>query len=145
MAELPEMAHDIAPEAPEGPSAAHIRHVFATYGALQGMGDVDGILALFADDAIVRDPANAPAHHGKAALRAFFEAGFAASGGATEMTHEGAVRIAGNQAAAAFIVRTVRSQPVYQVETLDVMTFDEAGLITEMVAYWGPENFRQED
>ena len=51
MAELPEMAHDMAPKATEGPPAAHIRHVFETYGALQGMGDTDGILALFADDA----------------------------------------------------------------------------------------------
>jgi steroid delta-isomerase len=64
---------------------------------------------------------------------------------AVQMKLEGAVRIAGNQAAAAFIVRTVRSRPIYRVETLDVMSFDDAGLITEMVAYWGPENFAQED
>ena len=69
----------------------------------------------------------------------------AASGGANDMKLEGAVRIAGNQAAAAFIVRTLRSRPVYRVETLDVMTFDDAGLITEMVAYWGPDNFTRED
>jgi steroid delta-isomerase len=145
MAEVPKMASGMAPEAPKGPPAAHIRDVFTTYGALQSAGDVDGILALFADEAVVRDPANAPAHHGKAALRTFFEKGFAASGGANEMKLEGAVRIAGNQAAAAFIVRTVRSRPIYRVDTLDVMSFDDAGLITEMVAYWGPENFAQED
>ncbi len=145
MAELPDMAIDMAPEVKSGPTPAHIRDVFITYGDRQSAGDVEGILALFADDAVVRDPANAPAHHGKAALRSFFEAGFAASGGANEMKLEGAVRIAGNQAAAAFIVRTVRSKPVYRVETLDVMTFNEAGLVTEMVAYWGPENFTQED
>lgn len=144
MAELPDMAKGMIPAACAGPSADHIRQVFAQYGALQSAGDVEGIVALFADDAIVRDPVNAPAHQGKAAIRSFFEAGFAASGGVNEMTLEGGVRIAGHQAAAAFIVRTVRSRPVYRVETLDVMSFDEAGLITEMLAYWGPDNFVQE-
>ncbi|WP_275897555.1 hypothetical protein [Sphingobium estronivorans] len=41
-------------------------------------------------------------------------------------------------------MRTVRSRPVYRVETLAVMTFDDAGLITEMIACWGPENITQE-
>lgn len=145
MADVPDMAKGMTSAATQGPSADHIRQVFAHYGALQSAGDVEGILTLFADDAVVRDPVNAPAHHGKAALRAFFEAGFAASGGVNEMKLEGAVRIAGNQAAAAYVVRTVRSKPVYRVDTLDVMTFDDAGLITEMLAYWGPENFTQED
>ena len=145
MAELPGIASDMAPQESKGPPADHIRSVFAAYAERQSAGDVEGILALFAEEAVVRDPANAPSHHGKAALRSFFEAGFAASGGANDMKLEGAVRIAGNQAAAAFIVRTLRSRPVYRVETLDVMTFDDAGLITEMVAYWGPDNFTRED
>lgn len=145
MADVPDMAKGMAPATSQGPSADHIRQVFAQYGTLQSAGDVDGIVALFAEDAVVRDPVNAPAHHGKSALKAFFEAGFAASGGVNEMKLEGAVRIAGNQGAAAYVVRTVRSQPVYRVDTLDVMTFNEAGLITEMIAYWGPDNFTQED
>ena len=105
MAELPSIASDMAPQESKGPPADHIRSVFAAYAERQSAGDVEGILALFAEEAVVRDPANAPSHHGKAALRSFFEAGFAASGGANDMKLEGAVRIAGNQAAAAFIVR----------------------------------------
>lgn len=144
MNDVPEMASGMFGDARGSISTDQIRHVFVRYGEVQTAGDIDGILALFAENAVLRDPANAPEHRGKPAIRAFFEAGMAASGGAIEMKLEGGVRIAGNEAAAAFIVRTVNSSPVFRVETLDVMTFDNEGLITRMVAYWGPDNFTQE-
>lgn len=127
-----------------GLSPAQIRAAFARYAAAHTAGDVEAIVALFAPDARVRDPANSPERRGHAALRTFFSEGIAASGGPIEMRLEGAVRVAGNQGAAALIVRTVSAQPVYRVETLDVMTFDEAGRITEMVAFWGPDSFTLE-
>lgn len=130
---------------PSGVPAAHIRDVFARYAAAHTAGDVDAIVALFAPDAVIRDPANAPEQRGHAALRRFFTEGIAASGGPVEMTLEGAVRVAGNEGAAALIVRTVSAQPVYRVETLDVMTFGADGLITGMVAYWGPDSFSAEN
>lgn len=137
----PEMANSMLQQASKGISPQHIRDVFARYGAAHSAGDIDAIMALFAPDAVIRDPANGPEQRGHEALRAFFLAGAEASGGRIEMALEGAVRIAGNQGAAAYIVRTVSAQPVYRVETLDVMTFGDDGLITKMVAYWGPENF----
>lgn len=144
MTDLPDMAAGMLSEAAQGVSPAHIRDVFVRYGAAHTAGDVDRILALFSEDAVLRDPANAPEHRGKPAMRTFFEAGIEASGGPIEMTLEGDVRIAGNEGAAAYIVRTVSSSPVFRVATLDVMTFDADGLITQMVAYWGPDNFAQE-
>ncbi|AZI35571.1 delta(5)-3-ketosteroid isomerase [Caenibius tardaugens NBRC 16725] len=144
MTDLPEMASGMLGDATQGVPGAHIRDVFKRYGEAHSAGDVDAILALFADDAVVRDPANAPEHRGKSALRAFFEAGIEASGGPIAMTLEGNVRIAGNEGAAAYIVRTINSSPVFRVDTLDVMTFNEQGLIAQMIAYWGPENFQQE-
>jgi steroid delta-isomerase len=123
----------------------HIRAIFTAYTDCHSAGDVDGIVALFALDAVIRDPANGPEQRGRAALHSFFTAGIAASGGPVDMKLEGAVRIAGNQGAAALVVRTISGSPVYRVETLDVMTFGPDGLITEMVAYWGPESFRLEE
>lgn len=123
-----------------GPSPDHIRAVFARYGALLTAGDLEGIVALYAPDAILRDPVTAPPICGHAAIRAFYQAGFEAAGGAIEMTLDGAVRIAGNHGAAAYIARTVHADPVYRTETLDTMTFDDNGLIAAMTAYWGPEN-----
>lgn len=142
--ELPEMATAMLASGQAGLAAERMRASILKYAQYQGAGDVAGILTLFAPDAVIRDPANGPEHRGHAALEAFFRAGHAAAGGAIEMTPEGEIRIAGNHAAANFIVRTVRSQPVFRVATTDVMTFDEYGLITSMIAYWGPENFQQE-
>lgn len=144
MNDVPEMAAAMLTEEKATVSPDHIRQTFVRYGERHSQGDVDGILALFAEDCVIRDPANGPEHRGKAALRAFFEAGKAASGGAIEMKLEGAVRIAGNEGAAAYLVRTVSSDPVFRVETLDVMTFNDEGLVSQMIAYWGPDNFTQE-
>lgn len=143
-AELPEMATAMLASGPEGPAPEHMRASILQYAQYQGAGDVAGILSLFAPDAAIRDPANGPEHRGHEALEAFFRAGHAAAGGAIEMIPDGEIRIAGNHAAANFIVRTARSRPIYRVATTDVMTFGEDGLITSMIAYWGPENFQQE-
>lgn len=141
---LPEMATTVLAESVEGLAPDRIRAAIQRYADRHKSGDVEGIVALFAPDAVIRDPANSPEHRGHDALRAYFRDGHAAAGGAIEMIPEGEIRIAGNQAAAGFIVRTFRSQPVYRVASTDVFTFDDQGLITSMVAYWGPENFRQE-
>jgi hypothetical protein len=37
------------------------------------------------------------------------------------------------------MVARLRADPAMYVETLDVMTFDAAGQITSMRAYWGPD------
>lgn len=130
--------------APKGPPVDHIRQVFVDYARHHSAGDVDAILSLFADDAVIRDPVDQPEIRGKAAIGGFFRAGIEQSGGPLEMKLDGAVRIAGNQGAAGYIIRTVNASPVFRVESMDVMTFNEEGLITRMDAYWGPSNFTQE-
>ncbi len=123
-----------------GPSPDHIRKIFEDYGACMSRGDTDGILALFAPDAYIEDPVGAGKQVGHAALRKFYQGGFDAMGGPLEMKLDGAVRIAGSNAAAAYIVKTLNHTEPFRVETLDVMTFNEQGLITSMLAYWGPSN-----
>ena len=46
-----------------------------TYVAGYAAGDVDTILSIFAEDAVLEDPVGTPAHQGKAALRGFFSVG----------------------------------------------------------------------
>jgi steroid delta-isomerase len=123
-----------------GPSPEHIRWVFEEYGNRMSNGDTDGIVALFAPDAYIEDPVGSGKHVGHAALRKFYQGGFDATGGPLEMKLEGAVRVAGANAAAAYIVRTLNHTEPFRVETLDVMTFSDKGLITSMLAYWGPSN-----
>lgn len=139
--ELPEMTKQMVAGSDTGPSPEHIRRVFELYGELLTAGDTDAIVKLFSSDAVVRDPVTAPEHRGHDAIRAFYQSGFDAMGGGIEMKLDGAVRVAGSHAAAAYIARTVNHTQCFRTETLDVMTFDDAGLITSMTAYWGPSNF----
>lgn len=100
------------------PSPEHMRDAVLTYFASFAHADVDAIVALFADDAVVEDPV----------------------GGGYAFVPEGNVRIAGNHAACAAIATCDKADPPFRLETLDVMTFDEAGKIVAMKAYWGPAN-----
>jgi len=127
----------------DGPGPDHIRSVFERYGVLLTAGDTDAIVALFAPDAVVRDPVNGPEHRGHAAIRAFYQSGFDAMGGGIRMTLDGNVRIAGRHGAAAFVARTVNHSEIFETDTLDVMLFDDDGRILAMDAYWGPTNFRK--
>lgn len=140
--ELPEATRALLEGSASGVSADHIRSVFERYGECLTAGDTDATLALFAPDAFIKDPATGPEQRGHEALRTFYQGGFDAMKGGIEMKLDGAVRIVGNLGAAAYIARTVNHDPVYYTETLDVMTFDENGLITSMIAYWGPSNFK---
>lgn len=139
--ELPEAAKAMLVGQSGGPSPEHIRWVFEHYGELLSAGDTDGIVALYSPDAVVRDPVTGPEHRGHEAIRRFYQSGFDAMGGGIEMKLDGKVRIAGNQAAAAYVARTINNDPVYRTDTLDVMSFDDEGRITSMDAYWGPSNF----
>jgi steroid delta-isomerase len=115
-------------------TAEHIRAVFARYCELVSRGDADAIAELYAPDATVEDPVGSEPHRGRAAIRAFYRA----SAGAVHLELEGRVRVAGNAGAAAMIARPT-ADPALRVETVDVMTFDDAGLIVSMRAYWSAD------
>lgn len=119
--------------------AEHIRAVFARYCELVTRGDSDAIALLYAPDATVEDPVGTPPHRGRDAIRAFY----AASAGAVRLELEGGVRVAGNAGAAAMVARPT-ADPSLRIETLDVMTFDDAGLVTAMQAYWSADTMVRE-
>lgn len=138
---LPELAQAQLKEQSGGPSADHIRSVFERYAALFSAADADAVAALYAPDAVVRDPITAPPVQGREAIRAWYQSAFDAIPGGMAMALEGAVRIAGPYGAAAFTVRFANGGQAMMTETLDVMRFDESGLIASMDAYFGPANF----
>jgi steroid delta-isomerase len=122
------------------PTPQHIRSVFERYGELMCRGDVEAIVQLFAPDAVLEDPVGSPPRRGRAEIAQFFRDGIAAMGGPIEMRLDGAVRIAGHRAAAAYIASTPHHSAPFRVETLDVVEFDEAGLIRSFQAYFGETN-----
>lgn len=113
----------------------HISDVFQAYVDAISGDDVDAVVALFADDAVVEDPVGTPPHRGKDALRGFYQI---AVDGIEKMELEGNVRVRDHYGAAA-----MRAKPKgadMHMEVLDVMEFNQDGLITKMTAYWGDSN-----
>jgi len=121
------------------PGAEHIRAAILRYFDRFAAGDVEGIVELFAENAYIEDPVGTPRIVGRDALRVFYRAGLEQTGG-IRMEAEGAIRIAGTIGACAAIGYCEQASPPFYFETLDVMTFDSAGKIASMLAYWGPDN-----
>ena len=114
------------------------QHIAATLQAyVDGVSgdDVEKILALFSDDAVVEDPVGTAPHVGKEALRAFYRG---AIDSVESMELEGSVRARGAWGAASMKAHIKGADMI--METLDVMEFNDDGLITRMTAYWGDSN-----
>lgn len=144
MAELPEMAKAQLAGQTGSLSADYIRDVFVRYTELFSDCDSAGVADLYAEDAVLRDPVTAPAVRGRQAIREWYQAAFDAMDGPMDMRLEGAVRIAGNLAAAAMVVRARSKGQALRVDTLDVMQFNDDGLIAAMDAYFGPSNYHMD-
>lgn len=119
-------------------TAEQVRGVFERYCELFTAADVEGVVALYAEDASLEDPIGSPVHRGRDAIRAFY----AASAGTTTLELEGRPRVAGNEGACGMLARPKRASVV--IETLDTMVFDDDGRIREMRAYWSPDTIRPE-
>lgn len=120
-------------------TAEHVRDVFRRYCELVSAGDFDAIADLYAEDATVEDPVGSSPHRGRDAIREFYRA----SAGSVRLELEGRVRTAGNEGAAAMIARPT-ADPSLRVETLDVMTFRDDGLVTSMRAYWSADTIHKD-
>ena len=119
----------------------HQRSVVERYLAAHSRSDVDGIVALFAADATVRDPADAEPFVGVDAIRGFFSSTHETMDSLT-LTLDGPVRCCGEFAAFPMTARAVMGELVTEIEIIDVFTFDDAGLVTEMRAYWSGSDLR---
>lgn len=118
---------------------AHRRAVLQQYIDRINACDVAGVVALYADDATIEDPVGGPTVQGRAAIEAFY-------GQVVPMRLT--LRLAapvrgshGNAAAMAFEVDApLPTGGVQTVRVIDVMTFNDQGLITSMKAYWAPDD-----
>jgi steroid delta-isomerase len=123
------------------PSADHIRRVAERYGELLTAHDADGVASLYAEEAIVEDPAGNAPLVGKSEILAFYR-GAIERARPERVAVTGPVRILadGMTAAVPLQSRSTRDGRLVAVDIIDVFTFDDGGLITSMRAYWGPEN-----
>ena len=125
----------------QNPSPEHMRSVVDRYTAAHSAGDVDAVAALFAADAVVADPVDQPAHHGRDAVRAFF-AGTHEMADSMELSATGPVRAVGNWAAVPLMAVTTIGDMRLRIDIIDVFTFDSDGLISDMKAYGTASDIR---
>lgn len=119
-----------------------IRQRMARYVELVDAGDIDGILALYADDAVVEDPVGASPLVGRVAIERFYRDGLGRANARAELT--GPVRVAGNGCAAMpFRVDLDWGGQPCSIHVIDVMEFDAEGRIRSMKAYWGEDNMER--
>ena len=94
---------------------------------------MDIIREIYAEDAVLEDPVGTDPQHGIDAVVAFYENALG-SGAKLELTGE--CRCAGNSVA--FPFQVVMGE--MRISIIDVFTFNDAGKVIDMKAYWGPDN-----
>ena len=117
------------------PTAQHVQVLMQRYVALVDAGDIDGILALYAEDATVEDPVGTAPLQGIAAIAAFYRQGLGAMQVSAALTGPVRATCDGQGAVPFRVVFGGRA-----LDVIDVMAFDERGLIRSMKAYWSEVN-----
>jgi steroid delta-isomerase len=113
------------------PTRAHIETVVRQYVEAVGRQDLDATLALFAEDARQEDPVGTPANVGRDAIRGFFEKAYR---GAFTTTLAGPLLVTGDHAAVHFTIEVPTGADPLLVRVIDLIRFDEDGLITDLRA-----------
>lgn len=120
------------------PSYEYMCSIFDRYRNFMREGDLEGIIGLFAADALWEEPVGTTPEIGHAAIRARYRAALLRSGGSIVMVADGVPRVAGNRALANSIAYVGTDGNRRVIETSNVIACDEDGRITEMKVYIGP-------
>ena len=119
------------------PTPEQMQAAVETYVRALNAADLDTIISLYAEDALVEDPVGSSPKRGLDEIRAFY------AGSLRMKLHvelEGNVRAVANEAAFAFSVSFDVQGRTTTIRPIDVFRFDEAGRIVPMRAFFGPAN-----
>ncbi len=115
-------------------SPDQLRDHTTAYVAAVNSRDAGAVAALFTEDAVQADPASAPPNVGRPAIATFFEGGIAASD--SWLFTAAAVHTCGASVAVDFRMEVDLGGSTMTIDGVEVFTFDDAGLITAVSAYW---------
>lgn len=101
-------------------------------------GDLDAVMALYAEDASTEDPVGSPARVGRAAIRDSYAVAMASMQLAVAL--DGELYFSERACAAPFIVDISREGHTTTIRSIDVFEFDAAGRIARMRAYFDASN-----
>lgn len=132
------MTDTAAANAVTGPEQATMKAALQAYVDRINAGDAAGVVALFAPGATIEDPVGSPKKSGTEIVR-WFEDTIAFD---TRITPVAPIRGShSNEAALMFEVEfTPPAGQRLRIRSLDVCSFDQSGLITNLRAYWGPDD-----
>jgi len=120
------------------PTPEEIRSVVDSYVKMMCDSDIDGILALYADDATAEDPAGGKVQHGLEELRNFY----AGTAPALHVELNGPVCVSGRECAFLLLAELTLGDTKQYLDATDVFTFNDEGKISSMRAYWDPSELR---
>jgi steroid Delta-isomerase len=109
------------------------------YVAAFAAGSGEAAAALFADDATVEDPIGTPIKHGHAEILEFYSGAMATG---AKLSLLGEPRCAADYVAFPFTVTLEWGGQKSVIDVIDTFRLNDEGKITEMRAYWGPENMK---
>lgn len=123
------------------PTVAEMKAVMTRYTTLVSAGDVDGVVALYAENATIEDPVGVPAQSGREAIVKFYQNACATSVKIKVLS--GPYGSFGNSAAmVAEVLVDVPGQGPTRIELIEIMEFDAQGKISAMRAYWGQDDMK---
>ena len=102
--------------------------------------DLEAIVALYADDALVEDTVGSVPKRGLTEIRAFYAGSVALK---LQVELEGPIRAVAGEAAFAFSVSFEINGQRTTIRPIDLFTFNAAGRIVQMRAFFGPGNISQ--
>ena len=117
------------------PEPEKIREVIEQYTARFSAGDRDGWLALWHEDATMEDPVGTEVKKGRDAIAEFWDSGAGASGAQLELDSPVLVP-SPNDGSFLMNVKVKLGDEEFVMPAIDVMTFDDSGLITSQRAFF---------
>ncbi|MBN2624722.1 MAG: nuclear transport factor 2 family protein [Acidimicrobiales bacterium] len=111
------------------------------YMAAYSAADRAAWLACFADDAWIEDPVGTPRREGLDAIAAFWDETHGLSD-SVELRPLGLRVVIGHEATFTMQARPSMGGQTYALDIIDHMTFDEAGRIRTMRAFFDPSTLR---
>ena len=114
--------------------STQIRETVARYVEAVSNGDREGWLATFADGATLEDPVGTPVRKGLEEIGAFFDQ-IQGQADSVTLTLNAPVVVCGDEAAFSFKVLVTIGEAKFEIEAIDVMTFDPDARITSQRAY----------
>lgn len=122
-------------------SPEYMTQVVQRYIDALNAGDLEGIVALYAEDATVEDPVGSSVQRGLPAIRGFYATSLQLK---LKVALDGAVRAVANEAVFAFKVSFEHQGVVTTISPIDHFRFDAEGQIVSMRAFFGAQNISSE-